>query len=70
MAGLYAMKPPPPAAGAGSLPREGPARKLARQRKLHAILRQGIGLPPGELKHSLWPGYAESYRPEQQPHAS
>lgn len=58
------MKPPSPADGAGSLPKEAPARKLARQRKLRAILRQGLGLPRQELANSLWPGYAENYRPE------
>jgi hypothetical protein len=59
------MKPHTPADGAGSLPREAPARKLARQRKLRTILRKGLGLPRHELAGALWPGYAESYRPEQ-----
>lgn len=58
------MKPRSPADGAGSLPRETPARKRTRQRKLRAILRKGLGLPRHELAGSLWPGYAESYRPE------
>jgi hypothetical protein len=59
------MKPPTPALRAGSLRPETPARKIARLRKLRAILRQGFGLPRQELANSLWPGYAESYRPEQ-----
>jgi hypothetical protein len=58
------MKPPAPADRAGSPSPETPARKLTRQRKLRAILRKGLGLPRHELANSLWPGYAEAYRPE------
>lgn len=59
------MKPPRPADAVAALPRESSARKIARQRKLRAILSKGIGLPRHELTDSLWPGYAETYRPEQ-----
>lgn len=59
------MKPKAPAVGAGSPPREKPAHPSTRQRKLRAVLRKGLGLSPAELKDSLWPGYAETYRTEQ-----
>ncbi len=59
------MKPKAPSAGAGSPPREKPARQPAPNRKLRAVLRRGLGLSPDQLKDSFWPGYAESYRTEQ-----
>lgn len=47
---------------AWALPKETPAQKAARRRKLHAILKRGMGMSPKELKDSLWPGYAETFR--------
>ncbi len=57
-----AMKPNISADDSRALPKETPARKAARRRKLHAILKKGMGMSPQELKDSLWPGYAETYR--------
>ena len=47
-----------------TLPKETPAQKATRVRKLRAILKKGMGMSPKELKDSLWPGYAETYRSE------
>ena len=46
------------------LPKETRVQKAARLRKLRAILKKGMGMSPKELKDSLWPGYAETYRSE------
>lgn len=45
-------------------PPETPAERAARIRKLRAILKKGMGMSPKDLKDSLWPGYAETYRSE------
>jgi hypothetical protein len=38
-------------------------KEIARKAKLKALLKRGLGpKKPGELKASLFPGYAESYR--------
>jgi hypothetical protein len=47
-----------------AFPKETPAGKAARIRKLRAILKRGMGMSPKELKDSLRPGYAETYRTE------
>ena len=51
----------------GALPKETPAAKAARRRKLHALLKKGMGLKPGELKASLRPGYYETFRAMEDP---
>jgi hypothetical protein len=45
-----------------AFPKETPAEQAARRRKLHAILKKGTGLKPGELKNAIRPGYLETYR--------
>jgi hypothetical protein len=57
-----AVKPKVTSARSWAFPKETPAQKAARRRKLHAILKKGMGMSPQELKDSLWPGYAETYR--------
>ena len=38
-------------------------KELARKAKLKALLKRGLGAKkPGELRDSLFPGYAETYR--------
>ncbi len=56
------MKPKISSSDSWALPKETPAQKAARRRKLQAILKKGLGMSPQELKDSLWPGYAETYR--------
>ena len=56
------MKPKISSDSSGALPKETPARKTARRRRLRAILKRGMGMSAKELKDSLWPGYAETYR--------
>jgi hypothetical protein len=56
------MKPKISTEDSWALPKETPTKKAARRRKLHAILKKGMGLSPKDLRDSLWPGYAETYR--------
>ncbi len=58
------MKSKLPVGDPGVLPRETPARQAARIRKLRLLLRQGLGLSALELRDSLWPGYVETFRAE------
>jgi len=56
------MKPKISSSDSWILPKETPAQKTTRRRKLKKILKAGLGMTPAELKASLWPGYAETYR--------
>jgi hypothetical protein len=61
------MKPKVSPADYQGLPKETPTRKAARRRKLHALLKNGMGLKPGELKASLPSGYYETFRAMEDP---
>ena len=50
-----------------AFPKETPAQKAARRRKLKKILKAGLGLKPGELKNAIRPGYLETYRAMEDP---
>jgi hypothetical protein len=50
-----------------AFPKETPAEKAARLRKLKRILKKGLGLKPGELKNAIRPGYLETYRAMEDP---
>ena len=52
---------------AWTLPKETPAEKAVRRRKLHAILKKGLGLKPGELSKAIKPGYYETFRAMEDP---
>lgn len=50
-----------------AFPKETPAKKAARLRKLKRILKRGTGLKPGQLKNAIRPGYLETYRVMEDP---
>ena len=62
-----AMKPKISSPDSWALPKESAAQKAARRRKLHALLKKGMGLKPGELKASVRPGYYETFRAMEDP---
>ena len=61
------MKPKISSDDAWTLPKESPARKAARLRKLRTILKKGTGLKPGELRKAIRPGCLETYRAMEDP---
>ncbi len=61
------MKPKISSDDSWTLPKETPAERDARRRKLKRILKKGTGLKPGELKNAIRPGYLETYRVMEDP---
>ena len=61
------MKPKTSSDDSWTLPKETPAERTARRRKLKRILKKGLGLKPGELMNAIRPGYLETYRAMEDP---